>query len=356
MIKVIRDISSFEDFREIWNRLYKTDSVASPFQKFDYIAAALDFSLSSSDSLYIVCVKDAQANDWIAIFPFILNEKGMLRFINAAHTDFCCALINPMFCHYNLFNEFADYIKNDKTVQGLILENISQENPLLSVLKPFFPYFISYSNNYYSTFPIYRNDSDKDALDSIRFIQSKRRGKLRKIVKDPGKECSFEYYMQREGMLYPEETIMTLAGTMMADGIRTKDYLSESMFKFIRDLYGSGTLDVAILSQNDKPMACSFIFHDEKHSEYIEWIVLYRDKSWNVTLCLWLTEYFYSLGKPVTFNFARGIYDYKMTNFRPDVKALFCLRIAKTRWGHIRNMLAVAIHYAKPVVKSFLRR
>lgn len=356
MIRVIREISSFRELKDIWGHIYESSSSVSPFLKFDYVSAALDFSLAPSDSPYIVCVKDAQAKEWIAIFPFILNKNGILNFINAPHTDFCGALINQSFCHYNLFDEFADFIKKDDTVKGFVLENINSDNPLISVLKPYFAYYISYSNNYFSTFPIYQRDSDRDALDSIRFIQSKRRGKLRKIYKDAGEKCSLEYFIREKGMPFPEECITNLADIMTANGIRANDYLSAKMFKFIKNLYESGTLDVAILSQDNSPVACSFIFSDEKNSEYIEWIVLYRDKSWNVTLCLWLTEYFYSLGKPVTFNFARGIYDYKMTNFRPDVKALFCLRIAKTRWGHIRNMLAVAIHYAKPVVKSFLRR
>ena len=356
MIKVIKDLSSFGKLKETWDKLYALDPTVTPFQKFDYASAALDFCLKPSDSLYIVCVKDAQSKEWVAIFPFILNDRHLLYFINAPHTDFCGALINPLFCHFNLFNEFADYIKNDKTINGFVLENITQWNPMLSMLKPYFPYSISCSNNYFSTFPIYRNPSDKDALDSIRFIQSKRRGKLRKIVKDAGLDCSLEYYSWEKRIAYPEESIKNLAATMTADGIRTKDYLSAKMFKFIKNLYESGTLDVAVLNQNNSPVACSFIFRDEKKSEYIEWIVLYRDKSWNITLCLWLTEYFYSLGKTITFNFARGIYDYKLTNFHPDVKALFCLRIAKTRRGHIRNILATAVHYAKPVVKSFLRR
>ena len=356
MIKIISDKDSLLTFESVWTQLYDEDSSATPFQRFGYILNSIDFSLSKNDKIYIVAIKDAQANKWVAIFPLFLDTHRHLRFINWRHTDFCRPLINPQSLNYNLFKEFSEYILNNKDIQGLVFDNVELTNPLISALKSSFKYVITTDINYYSTVSIASKPTDIDSIDAFRAVPSKRKGKLRKIKNDKNNNCYLRIYNKTDGQPYPQKAINTLVNNMISDGIRVKEYFSDEMLVFWEKLYESDIISIAILYQNDIEKACSFLLVDKKKSEYIEWIILYNEKSWNVATCLWIEDYIYQSGDHSIFNFARGIYDYKLTNFHPDVKPLFCVKIAKTRWGHFKNIVSTAIHYSKPIVKSFLGR
>lgn len=353
MIKVLSSQLELSSMGSIWEAIYNEDPLSTPFQKFSYITNSITFNLSEKDSLYIVMVKDAQAKQWVAIFPLYLDKSGCLRYINARHTDFCRPIILPRFNNFNLYKEVAEHLNNDTAVRRVILDNVQSNDPLLAAFKPTFRYFITHDLNYYSLVHVIPKDSDKTCIDAFRNVPSKRRGKLRKIHESV-KDCQFDIHSISQKQPYPKNQIESLVNKMLSDGIRVKEYFSDRMLAFWEDLYLTGVVDIAILSNDGKPAACSFLLINEKNTEYIEWLILYQDKSWNVAICLCIEEYIYSHEPHGIFNFARGIYDYKLTNFHPDVKPLFSVKIAKTRWGHIKNMAAVAFHYSKPIIKSFL--
>lgn len=356
MIKVITNKDSLIEFSSSWGVLYEGCPYSTPFQKFEYIVHSIDFSLGKDDQIYIIAVKMPQANKWVAVFPLYIDAKKTLRFINARHSDFCAPLILPQYDHYNLFVEVSDYIKHDGRIKAIVFENLTVDNPLVGMLKSEFKYIITYDFNDYSTVSIAKASGDVDSVDAFRGVPSKRRGKLRKIKREKNTNCVFEIFSKSHGQVYPQKYIDDLVDHMISSNMRAREYLSDIMLAFWEKLYESGVVDVAILYQNDVVVACSFLLVDEKKREYIEWIILYRDKSWNVSICLQIEEYLYSNEENSIFNFARGIYDYKLVNFHPDVKPLFRVMIAKTKWGHFKNIMATAIHYFKPIVKSWLGR
>ncbi len=356
MIKVITTKESLLDFKDYWNALYSKCHNISPFQKFSYIANAIDFSFDNKNQLYIITVRDAQAKEWVAIFPLYIDNSGTLRYINFLHTDFCLPLIHPSFANFNLIREVADYIKNDKNVKGIVCDNVIADDFIVGSFKAEFSLFIAYSQNYYSEVQIEKSLTDKDSVDAFRSVPSKRKGKLRQIIKKNNNNCRFEIFSVIKQQPYPSKSIDALAKRMISSGIRTKDYLSDKMFSFWEKLYNTGVVDIAVMYEDSVEVACSFLLVNETKHEYIEWIVLYVDKSWNVALCLQIEDYLYRTERLSVFNFARGIYDYKLVNFHPDVKPLFRVMIAKTKWGHFKNIISTAFHYSKPIVKSWLGR
>lgn len=356
MIKAITSLEDFNAFKPFWDELFNLDPLATPFQAFDYIAASLQMNEAESASLNIITVKNDSANTWVAIFPLFLDKKKNLRFLNAAHTDFCNPIIHPAYAHYSLYKEVAEYIENSKSINGLVLDNIESSSPMLSVFKPYFRYMITHDYNFYSTIKIYREDGDKDPIDSFRFIQNKQRKKLRKKQEIIDHDCSFEILSTKAGNAYPSEKINSVVSSMLSSGIRVKEYFSDSMMNFWQTLYSHGLLSIAILSRGNEVMTINFMFFDAKQKEYIKWLMLYQESSWNMIINIKIAEYLYNNAPGTTINFARGIYDYKLTNFHPDVKPLFSVKIAKTPWGHIKNMAAVAFHYSKPIIKSLLGR
>ncbi len=356
MIKAITTRGTLLDFKDMWNALYSKCPNITPFQKFDYIANAIDFSFGLNKRLHIITVRDAQAKEWVAIFPLYIDENGILRYINYLHTDFCLPIIHPAFANFNLIREVSDYIKNNEDIRGIILDNVIADNLIVGSFKAEFPFFIAYSQNYYSTIQLEKKLEDKDSVDALRSVPSKRKGKLRKIIKNQNINCNFEIFSKTKQQPYPFNSVDALARHMKSSGIRTTDYLSDKMMSFWEDLYNTGVVDIAVLYKDSKEVACSFLLVDETKHEYIEWIVLYTDKSWNVALCLQIEDYLYRTETLSVFNFARGIYDYKLVNFHPDVKPLFRVMIAKTKWGHFKNIISTAIHYCKPIAKAWLGR
>ncbi|MDE7126140.1 MAG: hypothetical protein K2O12_06655, partial [Muribaculaceae bacterium] len=208
----------------------------------------------------------------------------------------------------------------------------------------------------YSTIPIFSKDSDSDSIDAFRYVAGKQRKKLRSKKKLIDTECTFEIRRKKDGSAYPGREVEQLVGHMISEGIRVKEYFSDEMLAFWERLYDSDVLCVALLYKGGEIVTCNFMYYDERHREYIKWLMLYRENSWNMAINIKIAEYIYKNDEGATINFARGIYDYKLVNFHPDVKALFCVKIAKTKFGHIKNMLSLAVHYSKPVIKSLLGR
>lgn len=355
MIKIVSVIDNIKQFKAEWNVLFENDKYATPFQSFDYLSASLEFFEEKEEKLYFVFIKDGLAKLWVAVFPFIIDRNGVLRFINTLHTDFCGPLIMPGYDNYNLYKELADYIKKDSCVKGLELYNIKGSYNITDVLSPYFPYLIIYNCNHYSIISILKESNDKDCIDSIRTIPSKKKWNHRKILKELPENTSFRLLSQNSKDEFPSQAIHMLCNKMVNLGIRTNEYFSENMFSFWKALYESNVLTVALIYDSNNVKAANLMLYDSKRNEFISWITLYVGKSWNLAINIKIVEHIYNNGGG-GINFARGIYDYKLTNFHPDVKPLFCVKIAKTRWGHFKNIVSIALHYSKPIIKSFLRR
>ena len=354
MIKVVTEQKVLLEFKDVWNSIFEKDNTATPFQQFEYTWLSLSLALSSKNNLYIIFVKDDTSNTWIAIFPFLKSHAGKLQFINMKHTDFCSHIVLPEFNNYNLYETVAKYLISQKDIKAIKLDNITATNPLTAVFKSHFKYSICHDINYYSTIPIYTKVDDKDMIDSFRYVNAKQKRNLRKR-RESTINCKFEICSKYKGKAYPKEIIESLTEQMINKGIRIKDYFSDTMLKFWENLYENGILHIALIFNNDKLHACNFMFYNKRQNEYIKWIVLYTEGRWNLTTNIKIAEYLYNNGGG-KINFARGIYDYKLVNFHPDVKPLFCVKIAKTKWGHFKNIISTALHFSKPIIKPFLHR
>lgn len=356
MIKVISSLQELETYRSVWENIYRQDPGATPFQKFDYIVESIRSFQNRDTPLYIILVNEVQSNQWVAAVPFFIAKQSTLQFINGLHTDFCEPIILPQFNNHNLFKELAAWIIADTKIGGLNLLNLKSDSAFIRSLKPFFKFSITYDLNYYSTIPVVKKETDRDCIDAFRYVQSTKRKNWRKTWKKLKSESIFEIRSKEAGLNYPKQDIQFLVDSMISKGLREEEYLSQDMLDFWESLYEKNVLSVAMLYDKDHyAKSCNFMYYDEKRNEYIQWITLYKDSSWNLSLYVMLTDYLYDNENGVI-NFARGIYDFKIANFHPDVKPLFCVRIAKTPWRHIRNMMSVAFHYSKPIIKTILRR
>lgn len=343
MIRLISDIPQLEEIEPIWENIFQKDPMVTPFQKYGYIRASVDYQQELHPQLSILLVKDDMSSQWVAIFPFVVYPKGELRFINADHTDFCAPLILPEYNHYNLYEEVAQYIIHNKDIISLLLDNITANDMLLSAFIPHFKYNICVASDYYSLIPVYRLATDRDAVDGFRFVKKVRRNKLRKI-RQKYPEAVFKFFAKKDGDNYPADIIKKLVEQMINNGIRTRAYFSQSMLEFWENLYNSNILSVAVLYDKGCPLVCNFVLKDENNNQYIKWILLYNDSHLNMVLNMFIEEVIYN-GNGGIINFARGIYDYKLVNFHPDVKPLFRLYLSKTKKRYVKYFAIMSFHF-----------
>lgn len=354
MIEIISNITRLNEFKEIWEDIYQQDINASPFQSFEYIASSIKL-LELDSSLFILAIKDDSNNKWIAFFPFNIDHKRNLRFINSAHSDFCDILILPEYDNYRLYKQVSNFINDKPEVKGLILENLKSSSHLFGSLKQFYKYSILQDYNYYPTISIKRDIDENNYLSCYKHLPALQKRNLKKAYNLISRDHKFEIISYKENNVFPYEDIKGLATLMITKGIRSSNYFSHNFLGFFRELYINKVIDIALLYENNVLKACYFILPDSHKKEIIEWILLYDDKKWNLIISVLINEYLYNSGGGIL-NFGRGIYDYKLNNFHPKVHPLFCLKIAKTRRRHLWNILTTSIHYLKPIVKSFLNR
>lgn len=356
MVNIIKDREGLLAIKPEWESLYEQLDSATVFQSFGFVEACLDFiEKDKSSHLHIITINDAQQKSIIAIFPCVLTSKGVLEFINQRHCDFCMPLVNPIKDHYNFYKELSDYIKSDSAIKGINFQNLPSGTSLLSVLKYHFKYMITNDINFYPVVPISPKETDKHFTDAFITVPSKKRWNLKKTFNQAQENISFVLVSKSDGAEYPESDINALVDTMVGNGSRTSEYFSKDMLSWWRRMYENSTLSFAIVYENEIPKSCTLVFYDKIKNECVTWIMLYEYSKWNMRSNLLISKYIYGNGEGIL-NLARGIYDYKVNNFHPDVKPLFCLRVAKTKWGHFKNIVATALHYSKPIVKSWLGR
>lgn len=355
MISIISDIEALKKFQNEWDKIVEHCPTATPFQSFGYITSYLSTHDLINEKLYFVAVKDSVAKLWFAVFPFVIDKRGVLRFINYTDIDFCGPLILPEYDNYNSYKEVAEFIESESAVKGLELYNMKGSDSLIDALSPFFPYCIASNCNHYSVVSISKEDTDRDCIDGIQSIRAIKKKNHRRVLRTLPEGFEFNVLSKSSGDDFPDSQINTLCESMISSGIRERTYLSDSTRSFWKQLFDGGLISVALVTIAGEAKAANLMFYDAKCEEYIQWVTLYVDKKLNLIINLKIAEYIYAQGG-ASINFARGIYDYKLDNFHPDVKPLFCVRIAKTRWGHFRNILSTALHYSKPIIKSWLGR
>ncbi|MCM1291729.1 MAG: hypothetical protein NC207_07350 [Bacteroides sp.] len=357
MVNIIKDRESLIAIKPEWDSLYNESKSITAFQSFGFVESCLDFVdlENSGNTLYIITIFDSQLKSIVAIFPCILSPKGDLEFINQRHCDFCMPLIKPTKDHYNLYKELAEHIKDNSKIKGINFQNIPSGLPILSALKYHYKYIIVRDINFYPIVPIIPDETNKHFTDSFITVPSKKRWNLKKSFSQAKENITFRIISSSRDNEYPERVITDLVEAMVHNGSRTSEYFSERMFSWWKKLYYNGVLSFAVVSEGDVPKSCTLVFYNEIKNECVTWIMLYEDSKWNMRSNLLISEFIYNKGKGVL-NLARGIYDYKVSNFHPDVKPLFSLKIAKSKWGHFKNIISTAFHYSKPIIKSWLGR
>lgn len=297
-VRVLENISELLLIKEQWDQLFlKGDYTA--FQSFEYC-----YNSILTSNLFIICLFD---NDIILeIWPCELL-KGKLRFINDTHADFCDILSSTQ------SRDIINYLLKNNLIGSLRLKNMKPNSLVLSklksetVLKSF-----RYSN--YSILELDQTDSFPSNFTKFIYRQKRR---LKRIMKKYDAKHSV---LSINEAPFPYTDILDLRNEMIKLGIRDDSFLDENFLAIVKSLYKSEKLIISKLELNGRVVAISLLL--KKKLAYSFWVDMYNDLKMinlyhNIVFIKSITQ-----DSCATFNFGRGIYNYKTQNFAPELRDL----------------------------------
>ena len=320
-VKIISDINEFFDFKNQWNSIF-TNHDCSFFQSFEFNYYSWATELCN-DKLNRLCIIILINNGEVStVFPLYIDSKKRLRFINDRHADFCDALSKEKYDFENILSKISNYLKfdsihfinlrKDSFLYYLYKENRSRN----SILKPFTKYSDLVVPS--GVFP-----------NNVLRYRSKQKTEFRRVKK---KNADKVYHiLSKDNSDFPISEIFQLKEKMIDLGLRKANFLDEERLLLLKELYNSNRILISIVKSNIKIHAISFILRNE--NEYLFWIDMYDDsKMINIYNYILFIENI-SFKNSVKVNFGRGIYDYKIENFNPDIKQLFAIYIYKNQFN-----------------------
>lgn len=334
MIKVYASVQEMDSLREEWNDMYDKAGSVTPFQSFDCCRAALPLL---SGRLHVLGW--SRKGVLLAIFPLYIDAGKRLRFINDSHSDFCGPLVLPAAAgDFHMCEELADHIRECREIRRIRLENMRSD-----LFQTSLQYQLGGSLLY-----AYKQFSFFDcALEHISKKEKYRLGNIASKMEKSGAE--WKSFDAARGDLWPEEMISFLTSSMMETGIRKKKYFSDRYLAFVRDVYASGKMMISATFLKDKPAACNLFL--KNGCEFIDWMAFYAEphyNSWNL-----LESIGWMRGNGIrTLNFARGIYPYKMHNFKPVVGSLTRLHWSRSYTGKVADLLECLVSQIKRMKRT----
>tara|TARA_B100000902_G_scaffold392929_1_gene446217 strand:+ start:64734 stop:65768 length:1035 start_codon:yes stop_codon:yes gene_type:complete len=299
--KLFNSSSDLLYIREEWNKIFMS-GFYTVFQSFEYC-----YYSSLSSNIYVLVLFDDD-NKIIEIWPLEIIENR-LHFINDKHADFCDILTLD-----NTQNYVLDFLKKNRNIFKFSLKNVKSNSfirlklkkvNLLSYILP-----IEYSE-------ITLNQTLKFPKNFTHLVYRQKRRLKRIISKYDSQLCIYSI----EKYIFPLEDILRLRKSMILRNVRENRFFDNKLLDLVKDLYDSGKLRISILTINGKTVAMSLFFYFD--NTYYFWIDLFDDLPMinihhNTIFIKHITS-----NKKASFNFGRGIYNYKTQNFRPEIKNMY---------------------------------
>ena len=352
MIRVIDKIDELQEKQSDWKNLLLRSSESTPFQSIEFISSSWDVMNTKNCSLYIVIYSSNHDNEVQAIFPFYIDHRGFLRFINDRHADFCEAIIlDKVKRDYHLWDEVYKYIYSDKKVRGVVFSNLRA----ISLCLPYFHYFFSpsfvYCQNAYARLNIGKASEGEHFSTLIPNLNGAERKKIRYWYNRVKGYTLIDFTISQS--LYPKDLIDNITQVMISKGWRNEQYM-QFILPIVERLYNCGLARIFVTYDSNTPIAAKIFLKNSDTQEYISWLLFYIGKEFNQYNMLQSVEYISRDGG--VYNFARGTYGYKMKMLRPVVHNLYTLRWSRSLWGQIGDLFAMNLYHIKQIIKKIIRK
>ena len=339
-VKILKNIIAFKNLEETWKNLYGKMPSKAVFQSFEFNYYSWVYELNN-DKNTLALVVIYNENILTAIFPFYIDKRKRLRFINDSHADFNDCLS----CSQFDFNVILQKLKEQFSINSFNLINLKDDAEILRNFKSMFSFKKLIPSTEYSVLEL-----EKGIFPENFFAyKSKQKTEFRRVIKK-NKEKTHAI-MSCNNFSFPSEKIELLREKMIALGIRNNSFLPHSQLKLIAKLYQNNKIILSVVKTQNTLNAISFIIKDA--NQYLIWIDMYdNSKMINVFNYISLVTLLSSDNK-VCINFGIGAYGYKVSNFLPKIMHLSSLHIFTSKWQElIYNIESFIIHS----LRSFYKR
>jgi hypothetical protein len=339
-IKVLKNINDFKDLEKSWSNLHDEMTSRSVFQSFEFNYYSWVYELNNGkNTLAIVVVYNE--NNLISIYPFYIDNRKRIRFINDNHADFCdCISIGKI----NI-NVVIKKLKTEYSINSFNLINLKVDASILDDFKLFPVSESSIPSAKYSVLEL----SKGVFPDNFPEYKSKQKTKFRRVLKK-NNDKSHKIISCNESS-FPIEEINVLRDKMIDLGIRNNSFLSNSQLELIDKLYQKEKLVISVVKTKGTINAISLLIKDS--DQYLTWIDMYDDsKMINIFNYISLITLL-SSDKSVNINFGRGSYAYKTSNFLPKIMNLYSLHIFTSKLEEFKYSIeGVIMKFLKGIYKK----
>ena len=234
--RIISNIIEFKDVENDWQAVYEKDKESTVFQSFEFNYFSWIYDLEKAkNTLEIVIYYDSDKIR--AIFPFYIDKRSRLRFINDLHADFCDAV---SIVDVN-FNEVIKVLRSNFKIHYFQLVNLRKESSLLDYSTLNRCSVISDVD--YSVLNLNKGVFPDNCFD----YKSKQKTEFRRVLKlNEDKDYKIIDYTKT---LFPKFQIENLREKMILLGSRDERFLSKSQLLLIEELYLNGKVVLSIVSE-----------------------------------------------------------------------------------------------------------
>ena len=342
-VRIISEIQEFFEYKDQWDAIFNKHDY-SFFQSFEFNYYSWISELSKN-KLNRLCIISLKNNGLVfAILPLYIDSKRRLRFINDRHADFCDLLSEQKFEFETILSEIRDKFK----FHSVHFINFTKDSFLYKLFKT------NHLNNSLVMTHVKYSDITISAgsfPNSVIRYKSKQKTEFRRVKKkNLGKD---HYILQKDDdQDFPINEIYKLRERIIKLRLRKDNFLDEGRLLLLRELYNSNRIFISLVKTKVNTHAISFISRNK--NDYLFWIDMYdNSKMINIYNYILFIEKI-SLNNSVNINFGRGVYDYKIENFKPDIKQLFAVYIYKNKFKLSLFMFVERIiNFLKSIYKKF---
>jgi len=325
-IDLIKDINKFKELKEDWNLLYEsTNSTIFQSFEFNYFSWKDELSFSElSNRLSIVVIRIEKKIN--TVYPFYIDNKRKLRFINDIHFDFCDIITRKSINFVIVYS----YLKRKFDFKSMRLINVKKDSNIYNAINE-----LNINNKLITSISQYSFLSVDQGIFpyNISHYRSKQKSRINNAYnKHKNKK---HHILNNDINIFPMEEILLLKQRMIELSIRKEDFFTKQRMLLIEHLYNAGIIIISIIKEEDRVNAISFILKDSSN-EFVFWIDLFDD-----TQMINIFNYInfiktISLDRSIVLNFGRGFYSYKVFNFVPEFYELYGVYIFPNRFQKLR--------------------
>lgn len=339
-IRILNNLNEFKDLEKSWSNLHDEITSRSVFQSFEFNYYSWVYELNNGKNILAIVVV-YNGNDLTAVFPFYIDSRKRLRFINDSHADFCdCISIKEVD-----INAVIKKLKSEYLINSFNLINLKVDANILDNLSLFPVLDNCILSAKYSVLEL----SKGVFPDNFTEYKSKQKTEFRRVLKK-NKDKSHEIISYNKSS-FPIGKVNLLRNKMIALGIRNNSFLPNSQLELIDKLYQKEKLVISVVKTNETINAISFLIKDS--DQYLTWIDMYDDSKMinifnYISLIILLSS-----DKAVNINFGRGSYAYKTSNFLPKIMNLYSLHIFTSKLEEFKYSIeGVIMKFLKGIYKK----